>query len=1087
MKPKRLVMQAFGPYAGREEIDFSCYPSGLFLISGDTGAGKTTIFDAICFALYDTASGSWRETRYLRSDYAAPSLPTFVSLEFEHRDKAYKIRRSPSYRRQKIRGEGFTEQPAEAELELPDGRVIDRKNEVNKFIEELLGIDVGQFRQIAMIAQGEFRNLLNASSKDRIDIFRRIFDTERYLNIQLVLNEEAKRLRDELKIHTASLISSMSLLKEFEAEYQLRIPDTRTVADDEARAAIPPLLESLEPLLENVRENLGQKRLVVTRLEQKHQSLLIEEQRAVIFNRKVQRWYDLKRRQRQLEATREQAQTDSSLLASTQIIRRDILPAANEEARLLQEIKKTRQTLLNIKSELYKLNEKIYLAREAVRKNKEVEPELAKLRLLRTELEREVELWSKQIKTLADIEQKDQLRTEQNKQLINLEKGVSAAKSVRDQLQEAVNKASKVREELQKAKQDEKNLSQLMIDLEKLSVSWADLDKRSADISDKQREQRQIISRLQDARDKYQSAYNSYLSNQAGLIARELEANKPCPVCGSTFHPRKARLRKDAALSETVEQLSSRAEELATSSSSQIKDIELSLEQWQKDLRQISCRLGSLAEKSGERKDFPQELERKLSLIQNCHSEDSPLNLGAQLELAESRSCVLGKLEQILLLLSVFTKKQTQDAAEHLAQAREHVGQLETNLKKLQTAESELVDMEQKKQKASEALQDTDSELKALRDIAAERRHDFEAESSDAAKIKLEKTKDNIAAIESDIEKTDERLTELNLSKGKQETREKELTARLEDDTADLSQVSKKLAARIKAAGFADNNSWRDTLLDEEVERQLAEKVASRKSEEELVEHDLAQIEPEYRDKKLLDLADLARKVKMAAQELSAVRDEYSRQERHQDKLERIYDDLKQQNEKISELALNAARVQKLSDIANGRVVGEEKISFEAWIQAWHFTRIIKRANRRFLDLSNGQYHLVHGDASDLRTQSGLDLAVMDYHTGKVRPVSTLSGGETFNAALSLALGLSDVIMEYAGGIELDILFIDEGFDNLDEHFLQLTMETLMELSEGQRLIGIISHTSVLKDNLNPQLQVKSTPSGSSVSWSGLD
>ena len=185
---------------------------------------------------------------------------------------------------------------------------------------------------------------------------------------------------------------------------------------------------------------------------------------------------------------------------------------------------------------------------------------------------------------------------------------------------------------------------------------------------------------------------------------------------------------------------------------------------------------------------------------------------------------------------------------------------------------------------------------------------------------------------------------------------------------------------------------------------------------------------------------------------------------------------MQQQWSELDELTQDEARVRYLSDVANGRIAGAEKISFEAWIQAWHFARIIKRANYRFHDLSNGQYRLVHGSAEDLRAQSGLDLAVLDYHTGKIRPVSTLSGGETFNAALCLALGLSDVIMEYAGGVELDILFIDEGFDNLDEHFLQLTMETLLELSEGKRLIGIISHTSILKDNISPQLQVKSTP-----------
>ena len=1067
MKPRKLVLQAFGPYAGTEEIDFTCYPSGLFLISGDTGSGKTTIFDAICFALYDTASGSWRQTRYLRSDYASPALPTFVSLEFEHQGRVYTVQRSPAYQREKLRGGGLTDQPAEVELTMPDGRVLTRKNEVNDEIEKLLGLDVTQFRQIAMIAQGEFRNLLNASSGDRIDIFRRIFATEQYLQVQEVLKTEADRLSKEAQIQTGTLIRTISPLAEYSEQYAFEIPRFETIRADEARAAVPPLLEKLQQVLEVANEELSNRENEIIRKEEQHRKLLQEEQKAVAHNEKVKRWRRLTARQKELQDSKEAAELDAKKLALTRRIRRDILPAATELERLQAEAEELKNGLKQTDVALAEIRPQLESATAVVQAARESEQKVSGLRASVIKLEAEVELWQRQGETLEQISQITGLRDEQRHLLTEVDQEIKSGQERQGILQAAIEQDRKAGEELQIARHRREQISQRISDWEQLKLQQKNLATEAQALADKEQRQEELMRRLKLAQDRYQTAYAVYLANQAGLLAKELKADQPCPVCGSTDHPRKALLQEDALTAEEIETLSVQAQELAGISSGQLKEIELSSVQWQKELAQISGRLERLA--AALRIDFPDKLAAAESL-----------SAGDRQMLLEQLRPAADSCQEAL----TWAKAEVE---QELALAEQKLNRWETNSAALKALQPKLSELEQQSQELKAKVSALDLELAGLNNVAADRQKHLTMPDADTARKKLEQTSSVIAEHERRIKEAEDEQSQLQLANQKQQTRQEELESRQQKNSAELAAAAERLAAKLEGAGFAPDSPWRDFLLAEEAETVLADKVEARKSEEDLLIHDLAQIELQYREQELIDQAALTAAVETAAAELKQQRADHGSYKLHADRLHRIRTDLQQQWSALDEFTREEARVRHLSDIANGRITGEEKISFEAWIQAWHFARIIKRANYRFHDLSNGQYRLVHGGAEDLRSQSGLDLAVLDYHTGKVRPVSTLSGGETFNAALCLALGLSDVIMEYAGGVELDILFIDEGFDNLDEHFLQLTMETLLELSEGKRLIGIISHTGILKDNISPQLQVKSTPGGSSISWSGLD
>lgn len=1067
MKPRKLILQAFGPYAGTEEIDFTCYPSGLFLISGDTGSGKTTIFDAICFALYDTASGSWRQTRYLRSDYAPPALPTFVSLEFEHQGKIYTVRRSPAYQREKLRGGGLTDQPAEVELTLPDGRVLMRKNEVNAEIEKLLGLDVTQFRQIAMIAQGEFRNLLNASSRDRIDIFRRIFATEQYLQVQEALRTEAGRLSAEVQMQTGILIRTLSPLAEYSEQYALGIPRFETIQADEVRATVPLLLEKLQQVLEITAKELSNKESAISRKEEQQRQLLQQEQKAAAHNEKVKRWRQLTAQQKALQDSKETAELDAKRLALTQMIRREILPLAIELERLQAEAAELESDLKQTTVAVAATTIQLAAATAAVQTARESAQKTSGLRAAVVKLEAEVELWQRQAETLEQINQKTKLRDKKSHRLTAVEQEIKSGKARQVELQAAIEQDQKAGEELQIARHRREQILQQISDWEQLQRRQKDLETDAKALADKERQQQKLIQQLKLAQDRYQAAYALYLANQAGLLAQELKADQPCPVCGSTSHPDKALLQEGALTAEETEALSVQAQELAGLSSAQLKDIELSSTHWQKELAQISDRLEQLA--TALSIDFPDILSAAESLS------------------ADARQLVLKQLQLVADSCQEALVRSKMKIEQELTLAEQKLSRRETNSAALKALQPQLSKLEQQSQELKTEVSKLDLELAGLKDVAAERQKNLTMSDADAARSKLEQLSSTIAELESRLKAAEAEQAQLQLAKQKQQTRQEELAARQQKNSVEMATAADRLAAKITTAGFAPDSPWRDSLLDEEAETALAEQVAARKSQEELLKHDLAQIEPQYRQQELIDQDALTAAVEAASAELKQQRADHGAYKLHTDKLRRIRTDLQQQWRELDELTQDEARVRYLSDVANGRIAGAEKISFEAWIQAWHFARIIKRANYRFRDLSNGQYRLVHGSAEDLRAQSGLDLAVLDYHTGKIRPVSTLSGGETFNAALCLALGLSDVIMEYAGGVELDILFIDEGFDNLDEHFLQLTMETLLELSEGKRLIGIISHTSILKDNISPQLQVKSTPGGSSISWSGLD
>ncbi len=916
MRPLKLTISAFGPYAGRTEIDFEALGrSGLYLITGDTGAGKTTIFDAVTFALYGEASGGVRSAGMLRSKYAGAETPTFVELEFSYAGKPYTVRRNPEYERPAKRGGGFTRQGAEAELRLPDGRVITKQSDVNAEIRNILGVDRNQFSQIAMIAQGDFLKLLLADTKERQDIFRELFHTGIYQTFQEKLKEEylalwhacddgRKSIRQEL-----AGIRCPELAPEFGRAKQARegeLPTEETVLllhelirrDEAELAETDELLKGLEGRLAAVNMCLGladSRRKTLAGLESTGKALQEKQAELTAAEGRLQKTEEV---QCEIEALKQEA---ASLQA--------ILPDYRRREQLSEDLAKRKQ---------------------------------------------------QSIRTRNVLQQK-------NAQLENLTAGLT---SMREEKMELENAGA----EMERLLSAQNQLRQQYTDLKELSTLFADVHR----LERRNEEDRRLYQAASDAwkkaRAEYDSMVQAYLDEQAGILAERLEEGKPCPVCGSTQHPAPARKAdkapSEAELEDAGEAADERQKEMADASRS-AEGSRTALQAKQDELeRRCASRLGAVSLR---------ETEAALpGLLADTEAEGKQVT--RQLKLTEQKLRRLQELNE----------------------------KIPAEENRVRAAEADIAETEKALASAQTGIEHTERQLEALSESL---QFDTEAEAAGHLSSLSERTK--------------------QLQKSVQEAQEryrlcKEAVAGLEGQQAQLREQLKQLA----------------DLQDEEVIRGELEAVTAEKETAE------------------------------------------SRKQACGIRLDSNTGILRRTREKTAELEQlekRCAWMKALSDTANGTVAGKEKIMLETWVQMAFFDRILDRANTRFFIMSDGQYELKRREeAENLRGQSGLELNVIDHYNNTERSVRTLSGGESFKASLSLALGLSDEIQSAAGGIRLDTMFVDEGFGSLDEESLRQAVNALAGLTESNRLVGIISHVAELKNRIDRQIVVTKDKSGGS-------
>lgn len=905
MRPLKITMSAFGPYAGEVTLDMQKLgKSGIYLITGDTGAGKTTIFDAISYALYGEASGNYRENTTLRSKYASADTPTFVELEFEYNNEIYKINRNPEYPRPNKRGEGFTKQSTNAELVMPDGSVITKIKEVSAKVEEIIGINKNQFSQIAMIAQGDFRKLLNCETNERSKIFRKIFKTEPYHNIEIKLSSlfnELKRNREKEKSGIEQYIN------------QLKCNENDTLSLELERAKSGDVL--IEDVIKLAGEIINKDTLEYTKTQKNIESIN-EEIEKINSNIKL---YENQ------EATKKAYAKASAKLEELKTKRNECEKAYKSAEAQRERLDDLTRKINLINSKMPKYDELKSLENSINERTQSFEKSNNLLKLKQQEitlLEKEIDEKSK---ALEEVKGADLLVQKLTVQKEEINKKAEALKELKT--------------EIDRCKTEQKNLKNAQ------SFAKSALDEYGA------------------LENEYNQIYIAFFNEQAGIIADELKDGEPCPVCGSTSHPNLARKSENApsqADVESAQNLVKKAQEKADKARDTASALKSKVDE-------IAANVKSAAKKLFGTDD---------NVFDNYNS-----NINA---LKKEYDCALASLKTANEKLNLYQKLDKE-----IPKIQEKQKSLSDEISKLNT------------QKASDEAFISEN-TKRVTSIKSE----LDFESADLAKDKLKEYTNLSNDIQNAIEKSknafDDIKSEYDTQNGTKASLENALKEFKEIDLASLNEKSLKL------------NEYKKDI-----------------------------------DKTAKSLYSRIESNKLLVDNISVKRD-----------ILKGYDD-------------KYVWLKALSETANGDISGKEKITLETFVQMTYFDSIIRKANIRLLTMSDGQYELVRrSDAETLKKNEGLALDVIDHFNASTRSVSTLSGGESFMASLCLALGLSDEIQSSNGGIKLDTMFVDEGFGSLDGEALDRALSALTSLSQGNRLVGIISHVDALCDRIDNKIVI---------------
>lgn len=914
MRPIKLKISAFGPYAEVMELDMdSLGKSGLYLICGDTGAGKTTVFDAISFALYGEPSGSYRDSSQLRSKYADPDTKTEVELVFEYAESLYTVRRNPEYMRESKRGGGLTLQRAEAEFIRPDGSVITKTREVDAAIRELIGLDRVQFSQIAMIAQGDFRELLFAPTDQRIKIFRKLFGTELYRNLQDELRSAASSAGREyelLSLSAGQYIDGVEADETFKSE--LDSLKSGKLPTDEVQPLVSRIISHDSEMLDTLTKELGSLEAELEALSHTlGQALEINKNRTALAHSRAQ-------------LTARSAMLDTYTAA-----------LERESARA---------------PERDKLHEHITLLRESL-------PRYGELERLKSE---QAGISNAVNASTAALEAALKKYDSEKLKLVKMQEEADSLKNAgeaKERLESELRELTARRDKLFALSEDIKGYG--------LLVKRRDAAQKGyAIVSGHAEHMQNTLARLNKA----------FLDEQAGILAKGLAQGVPCPVCGSVEHPSPAELSMSAPSEAELK----RAAEISEKTLNEAK------------------------EKSAEAARLIGQCDEKLAAIEQLAAS---LLKGERTELSAAIS------SEAELCINALSEAEKSLAVEY------------ARIKRRTELESDIPGL-------TKALDKLSSEAARLGDEVTAGKVRLSSLDENINKLKSELEYNSSSAVQACIDAKSAALNRLRLALDnamKQHTDCK-------TEVAGLTEVISQLEAALADAPELDADEYtkkRDAL--NETRRLLTERITSLNA-------------------RIISNTAALEKFNRTAASLTKV-----------------------------EKRLTSLRT--LSSTANGSLGGKEKIMLETYVQMTFFDRIIARANTRFMLMSDGQYELKRRECADNnRSQSGLELDVIDHYNGTERSVRTLSGGEAFKASLSLALGLSDEIQSSAGGIRLDTMFVDEGFGSLDETSLSQAIDTLMKLSDNCRLVGIISHVSELKERIDRRIVVtKDRVGGSSA------
>ena len=928
MKPLNLTMSAFGSYAGKNVIDFTGQQQGIFLITGDTGAGKTTIFDAITYALYNQTSGGERNGNMMRSQYAQPETETYVELEFLYRGQTYRVRRNPDYKITKTLKNGkIREQkvPHSVELTMPDGTVFpEKKNATDAKIIEILGLTADQFSQIVMIAQGDFLKLLYTKSDERKMIFSKLFRTDIYWKIQENLRRKSMEMDERIQENDRAFEQEKSRI--------ILLPESEEL----------PLDELVERLRERLKDALKEQNLRRANVEE--------------LNKKITKYEEINKLFVSLEKIRQNGKELEARQAESKERRQQI-----ENARKADKVLVAEQQNLRQQQEVEQSAQAIAKMTETLANDQEM------FETLKTQQQ---EAEAKQKREAADIQKK----------MLALEQSFPSY------------------EALQNARSEEQQAKKVWEDLGKISEESFHKKKAGiAALKEQQKRQEQVVEQMKknweqtslsasESAKHYEHMYEAFLKEQAGILAENLSAGCPCPVCGSTVHPDPAKLSDHAVTELEVEQA---------------KKTRAAAEE-KRDLAYAA---------------FEAEKTEKQKLAQAVEKEEADFVLAQtiakqQRKEAEQNYVSLQKIAEQIREKLVYPS---------LAEAKKQYAAMQ---KALEAAEQEIAKKRQKVSELAEAMNTLKGQKLA------------EEENQKTAKKLAVKTEKEYAKL---LEKS----------------------GFVSEETYHLAILPERSRSKLER----EEKEYESQCLRQQSEQKLLEKQVSGKT--------------------YTDTTELNERLKVEKQALKEAEKTYMELHTAYENDRAVLQNCAVYLEKGKKMESEDQVIKSLSKTANGRLSGSAKIDFETYIQRQYFKQIIHEANKRLLTMSNHQFILKLKEEANTgrKTNEGLDLSVYSLVTDSERDVKTLSGGESFLAALAMALGLSDIVERSAGAIHPDMMFIDEGFGSLDAQSRQQAIEVLAELAGDSRMVGIISHVTELKEQIDRKLVVSRTDKGSRAVW----
>jgi DNA repair protein SbcC/Rad50 len=1041
MKIKKIIISAFGPYAERQELDFeeNLQDKNIFVITGNTGAGKTTIFDAINFALYGEASGSDRDGKSLRSDFADAETKTEVELWFSMRNKDYYVKRSPQYFRRKQRGEGFTENKATAEIKLKDKTITGTK-EVTKTVEEILGINSEQFKQLVMIPQGEFKKLLNSDSDKKEEIFRKIFGTKIFADIQQNIKNEANELKRKIEFIQRDRENSV---KSFVVREENNSLKEITSAKD---INIVQATKGFEEEIAFDENNISEMKVVLEKLQNEIDS--ISKELAIIneTNKKLDKKEAYKLELEKLNLLKSQYEIKEIKLEKAKkaiklaVYEKDFREKKYQTDKIKDELIKSVDNIKKYKEDFFITDKK--LKEEKSKENIKNQllnqlNDIDKLKEKASRYEENKNKVTKLNKLVLSTENKindDKLEINKNTEIITnltfeLEK-INNFKSKKNELD--INLIS-----LNKKKE---NLNKLIDSLEFYNKDENN-HKNGAAFYEKANDD------YKKAKDYYEEKEDAFRRNQAGILAKDLKEGDSCPVCGSINHPKVAILNNEDINENLVKKAKIESDKLYETR-----------EKYYRELSNINANLQS------------NKVKVIIPLLKEVFNQDDFENVDLEInkvkDLISVNKIELKEINKELEEINKVISKEAERATE-----RKNTEVKNDNLRnELEEKSKELLSYKENLKVEETNLKNIESEfngeVKSCNELEALRKN---------IGFEIEKLKKDYDDAEKEFKEIKTHLDKENGNKESLEIREKELKTELEESIKIFKENTLNL-------GFADGSDYLKSKLKEEEIELLEKDINSFNNQLLNTEKLYIEITKECegiskKDAKEIEI-NLENKKSEKASLQNTEKKLFSKIEQNKKSLENI----KKFNKLIEDDEKKYSTLGRLSKIINGD--NPRRISFERYVLATYFEYIIAAANLRLLKMTCNRFELLRKEeVGDKRKGQGLDLEVLDNHTGKSRDVKTLSGGECFKASLSMALGLADVVQAYSGGIQLDTIFVDEGFGTLDPESLDNAIECLVELQNDGRLVGIISHVQELKDRIDSKIIVTSTNKGSKAEF----